>query len=307
MSGQQPADYAALRTFAPITGGGGIAAVTPQFIGNDALEPEKGAELEIGFEAGLFNSRFGIDFTYYNTRTQDAILSRNLPPSLGFPGSQFVNAGEIRNQGIEVQLSGAAYQSDDINVELALNLATNNNEIVDLGGIDQGTGFIAAGSQRRVPGFPVASWFRRKVVSATLVGTGRDARATDPMCDGGDPNGKKLPNGTPLEIGGPPVPCAGAPRLYLGHVTPDLEVRWGPRSPCSTAFASMRWWTGRPATRSSTTTSGRAARCSTSAARTSSPKSTIRLSSPRSSPAARCAPSSSATGALPSCARCPRA
>ena len=227
MSGQQPADYAALRTFAPITGGGGIAAVTPQFIGNDALEPEKGAELEIGFEAGLFDSRFGIDFTYYNTRTQDAILSRNLPPSLGFPGSQFVNAGEIRNQGIEVQLNGAAYQSDDINVELTLNLATNNNEIVDLGGIDQGTGFIAAGSQRRVPGFPVASWFRRKVVSATLVGTGRDARANDPMCDGGDPNGKKLPDGTPLEVGGPPVPCAGAPRLYLGHVTPDLEGSLG--------------------------------------------------------------------------------
>ena len=204
MSGQQPADYAALRTFAPVTGGGGIAAVTPQFIGNDALEPEKGSEVEIGFEAGLFDSRLGIDFTYYNTRTRDAILSRNLPPSLGFPGSQFVNAGEIRNQGFEVQLNTAAYQSDVISVDLNLNVATNNNEIVDLGGIDQGTGFIAAGSQRRVPGFPVASWFRRKVVSATLNGTGPTARAVDPMCDGGDPNGKKLPDGTPLELGGSP-------------------------------------------------------------------------------------------------------
>ena len=227
MSGQQPADYAALRTFAPVTGGGGIAAVTPQFIGNDALEPEKGSEVEIGFDAGLFDSRLGIDFTYYNTRTRDAILSRNLPPSLGFPGSQFVNAGEIRNQGFEVQLNAAAYQSGDISVDLSLNIATNHNEIIDLGGIDQGTGFIAAGSQRRVPGFPVASWFRRKVVSATLVGTGPTARTTDPMCDGGDPNGKTLPDGTPLELGGAPVPCAIAPRLYLGHVTPDMEGSLG--------------------------------------------------------------------------------
>ncbi len=227
MSGQQPADYAALRTFAPITGGGGIAAVTPQFIGNDALEPEKGSEVEIGFEAGLFDSQLGVDFTYYNTRTRDAILSRNLPPSLGFPGSQFVNAGEIRNQGFEVQLNAAAYQSDAVSVDLNLNIATNSNEIVDLGGIDQGTGFIAAGSQRRVPGFPVASWFRRKVVSATLNGTGPTARAVDPMCDGGDPNGKKLPDGTPLELGGSPVPCAIAPRLYLGHVTPDMEGSLG--------------------------------------------------------------------------------
>ena len=227
MSGQQPADYAALRTFAPVTGGGGIAAVTPQFIGNDALEPEKGSEVEVGFDAGLFDSRLGIDFTYYNTRTRDAILSRNLPPSLGFPGSQFVNAGEIRNQGFEVQLNTAAYQSDAISVDLSLNIATNDNEIIDLGGIDQGTGFIAAGSQRRVPGFPVASWFRRKVVSATLVGTGPTARTADPMCDGGDPNGKTLPDGTPLELGGAPVPCAIAPRLYLGHVTPDMEGSLG--------------------------------------------------------------------------------
>ena len=246
-SGQQPADYAALRTFAPVTGGGGIAAVTPQFIGNDALEPEKGSELEIGFEAGLFDSRVGVDFTYYNTRTQDAILSRNLPPSLGFPGSQFVNAGEIRNQGIEVQLSTAAYQSDNLSVDVDLNLATNSNEIIDLGGIDQGTGFVAAGSQRRVPGFPVGSWFHRKVVSATLVGTGRGARTIDPMCDGGDPNGKKLPDGTPTEVGGPPVPCANAPWLYLGHVTPDLE---GSLGTTITLFNSVRiyalvdWKTG---------------------------------------------------------------
>ena len=226
-SGQQPDDFAALRTFAPVTGGGGIAAVTPQFIGNDALEPEKGSELEVGFEAGLFNSRIGIDFTYYNTVTEDAILSRSLPPSLGFPGSQFVNAGRIRNQGVEVQLNGAAYRSQDISVDLSLNLATNSNEILDLGGIDQGAGFIAAGSQRRVPHFPVGSWFRRKVVSANLMGTGPSARALDPMCDGGNPNGKKLPDGTPLELGGSPVPCAQAPRLYLGHVTPDLEGSLG--------------------------------------------------------------------------------
>ena len=226
-SGQQPEDFAALKTFAPVTGGGGVAAVTPQFIGNDELEPEKGSELEVGFEAGFLESRLGVDFTYYNTRTKDAILSRDLPPSLGFPGSQFVNAGEIKNQGFEVQMNALAYDSEGVDVDLSLTISTNDNEVQDLGGIDQGTGFIAAGSQRRVPGFPVASWFRRKVVSATLVGTGIDARATEPMCDGGNPNGRTLPDGTPLELGGPPVPCDGAPRLYLGKATPDFEGSLG--------------------------------------------------------------------------------
>jgi len=222
-SGQQPEDFAALRTFEPVTAGNGDAALTPQFIGNADLAPERGSEFEAGFEAGLFDNRFGIDLTYYNARTQDAILSRELPPSAGFPGSQFVNAGEIANQGIELQLNALAYQSQSLNVDLGVNLSTNSNEVLDLGGVDQGIGFIADGSQRRVPGFPVASWFRRKVVSATLEGTGLDARALNPMCDGGNPNGKTLPDGTPLELGGPPVPCDDAPRLFLGKATPDFE------------------------------------------------------------------------------------
>jgi TonB-linked SusC/RagA family outer membrane protein len=246
-SGQQPEDFAALRTFQPVTGGGGVAAVTPQFVGNDSLAPEKGTEFEAGFEAGLFNSRIGIDFTYYNTRTKDAILSRNVPPSTGFPGSQFVNAGEIRNSGFEVQLNALAIQTEDVVVDLTLNLATNKNRVQDLGGIDQGSGFIAAGSQRRVPGFPVAAWFDEIVVDATLVGTGRTAVTENPMCDGGNPNGATLPDGTPLEPGGPAVPCSEAPLLYIGSSTPDFE---GSFSSTITLFGNLQiyglvdWKTG---------------------------------------------------------------
>jgi TonB-linked SusC/RagA family outer membrane protein len=226
-SGQQPDEFAALRRYQPVTGGDGTAAVTPQFVGNADLGPEVGKEFEAGFEAGLLESRIGIDFTYYNTHTFDAILLREVPPSTGFPGSMFVNAGEIANSGVEMQLNALAFRRENVSVDLQLNLATNDNEVVDLGGIDQGVGFIAAGSQRRVPGFPVASWFRRKVVSADLQGTGRNAVATNVMCDGGDPNGATLPDGTPLELGGPAVPCSEAPRLYLGTAIPTFEGSFG--------------------------------------------------------------------------------
>ena len=222
-SGQQPDAFAAVRTFAAITGGGGVAALTPDVIGNDSLGPERGQEFEFGFEAGLFDSRIGVDFTYYNSRTKDAILSRQLPPSLGFPGSQFVNAGEIQNTGFEVQINALAIQQEDLNVDFTLNLSTNTNRILDLGGIDQGQGFLAAGSNRHAIGMPTGAWFRRKVVSATLTGTGPTAITSNPMCDSGDPNGKLLPNGTPLELGGSPVSCDGAPRLFLGNVVPTFE------------------------------------------------------------------------------------
>jgi TonB-dependent SusC/RagA subfamily outer membrane receptor len=236
-AGQQPSAFAATRTYSPITGGGGVAALTPSVIGNDSLGPEKGTEFEVGFEAGLWNSRVGLDFTFYHSRTADAILLRELPPSLGFPGSQFVNAGKIRNQGFELQLTALAMQSENLSVDFALNLATNSNKILDLGGIDMGAGFIPAGSNRHNVGHPVGSWFRRDAVEATLVGTGYTAVAENPMCDGGDPNGILLPDGTPTELGGPLVPCDGAPRLYLGNPVPTFE---GSFSTTVTLFKNLR-------------------------------------------------------------------
>jgi TonB-linked SusC/RagA family outer membrane protein len=246
-SGQQPSAFAALRTFSPETGGGGVGVVTPSSVGNAELGPEVGKEFEIGFEAGLLNNRLGVDLTYYNAHTFDAILSREVPPSTGFPGSQFVNAGEIKNQGVEVALNALAFRGQNVQVDLNLSFSRNANEVVELGGVDQGVGFISRGSLRHVPGFPVWGWFRRKVVSAELVGTGKDAVAVNPMCDAGNPNGKKLPDGTPLELGGPAVPCDEAPRLYLGNAVPTTE---GSIATTVTLFGNLRlyglidWKTG---------------------------------------------------------------
>lgn len=222
-AGQQPDNFAALRTLAPVAGGVG-GALTPQFIGNDALKPERGTEIEAGFEAGFLSSRLGLDLTIYRSTTRDAILARQLAPSLGFPGAQFVNAGTIRNQGLEVQLRALAVQTSKVGVDFRLNLSSNRNEVIDLGGVDAGQGFIAAGNQRQVPGFSTGAWFREVAVGATIAGNGR---AINVMCDGGNPNGKTLPNGTPLEMGGPAVPCASAPRLFLGNSVPTFEGSLG--------------------------------------------------------------------------------
>lgn len=243
-AGQQPEAFAALRTFQPVTSGLGETALTPQSVGNPDLAPERGTEIEVGFEAGLLDNRLGVDFTYYNTRTKDAILSKDVPPSAGFPGSQFVNAGEIASQGIELGVNALAIQSNDLSVQLNLNLSTVDNEVIDLGGVDQGQGFISSGSIRFVPGFPVASWFDEIPVSAEL---DADGQAINVMCDAGDPNGPTLPDGTPLVAGGTAVPCAEAPVLFLGESVPQLE---GSLSTTITLFQSLRlyalfdWQTG---------------------------------------------------------------
>jgi outer membrane receptor protein involved in Fe transport len=222
-SGQQPQDFAALKSYVPVTSGSGNPAVTPRFIGNDSLGPERGEELEVGFEAALLDHRLGIDFTYYTARTRDAILLRDLAPSLGFPGAQFVNAGEIRNRGAELQVRAHAYESRKVALDLTLSLATNSNEVADLGGVDQGRGFIQVPSafarQRHVVGFPAGAWFSRVIVSADVDPV--TGVASNLMCDGG--TGPRLPSGEPTLRGGAAVACNDAPALFVGGPFPKVE------------------------------------------------------------------------------------
>ena len=51
--------------------------------------------VEVGFDAGLLNGRFGLVFTYFNARTNDAIINVAYPPSNGFSANQPENVGSI--------------------------------------------------------------------------------------------------------------------------------------------------------------------------------------------------------------------
>jgi hypothetical protein len=210
-SGQQPQSFAALRTFQPIPGPGDVSAVSPSSLGNPDLGPERGRELELGFDAGLFNERFGLEFTYYNQRTTDAILDRDVAPSTGFGGTeavnrQFINAGEISNKGVELLARATPVRTASLAWDLSLSVATNDNEIVDLGLED--VSFVSGGSfvQHR-EGYPVGAWFEKRVVDAQFDANGRLVTGSE-ICDDGD---------------GGTIACASAPLVYLGRPMPKTE------------------------------------------------------------------------------------
>jgi TonB-dependent SusC/RagA subfamily outer membrane receptor len=208
-SGLQPASFAAIRTYAPISGENDAPAGTPQSPGNPTLGPERSAEVELGFEANMLHERLGFDFTYYSRRTRDLILQTNVAPSLGYSGTQYINAGVVTNRGFELLTRVRPVVASNVTWDLTLNLSKNRNEVVDLG---PGVTFLATGwiPNRHQVGFPLNGYFRKKIVSADVV----NGAAVNAMCDGG--TGKQG-----LESGGAPVPCAQAPRLYLGHPYPD--------------------------------------------------------------------------------------
>jgi TonB-linked SusC/RagA family outer membrane protein len=200
-SGQQPQSFAALRTYQPSTGPNDNPSVTPQFVGNPDLKPERGEEIELGFEAGLFN-KVGIDFTVYSKQTKDAILLRGVPPSGGFPNEQFVNIGQVSNKGIELQVNAQPIVKPDLSWDLGVSVATASNYIKDLGGIPSISTFPP---QSQVEGYPIGSYFIKRVVSAEADPTGV---VTSALCDGGP--------------GQPAVDCAVAPLVFAGTPIPKV-------------------------------------------------------------------------------------
>jgi TonB-linked SusC/RagA family outer membrane protein len=224
-TGQQPGAFDALRTWAAVTGPGDVSTVTPGSVGNPTLGPERASELELGFDAGFLQDRLGLEFTYYNSRTDDAILLESVAPSTGFAGSRFINVGALANRGIEAVLRGQPLVTRNLAWDMTFSYSRNRSEVVDLGGQDVIIDNPAFGVQHRLGG-PVGGWYHRRVVSAEFNAAGQINRATM-QCDNGQGGTTACYSGTT------PV----APFVFLGHTLPQHE---GAISSTVTLFNNVR-------------------------------------------------------------------
>lgn len=98
------------------------------------LEPEEVLSSEIGVDLRFLDSRFGLDFTYYNAVTSKQILEVDISTASGY-SSQLINAGEIQNKGVEIQLNADIVRSKDgFNWNMNINWAKNWNKVNKLYG-----------------------------------------------------------------------------------------------------------------------------------------------------------------------------
>ena len=134
-SGTAPTQFAADRTYTPISAQDGQPAVTPGNLGNPKLGPEKSQEFEAGFDAGLLQDRIGMEVTAYFQRTKGALLSVPYASTLGFLSSQLTNIGEVENRGLEISLNALLIQRPDLEFSANTQFTTTHNEVTDLGGL----------------------------------------------------------------------------------------------------------------------------------------------------------------------------
>ena len=228
-SGQQPDAFAAQRLYESKTGPGGVPMLTPSDFGNADLGPERGEELEVGFDAGLLDDRMSLEFTWYRRSTKDAIVARPIRPALGFPGTQFVNIGQIDAGGTETLVNFQVLRGSGLQWNVTPVFSTNWTEITDMGGISQivAQGFgTSSRNQYHAEGFPVGGLFAIKVLSADFV-SGNSGPVENAICDSGTGSGGR-------EQGGSPVPCAGGvPEVFYGQTSPawtfmlNSSLTWG--------------------------------------------------------------------------------
>jgi len=86
---------------------------------------------EVGLEMRAFNNRVGLDFAFYNKEAKDQILRKDIPASTGY-NYEYINAGNVRNRGVEIMLTGRPVQTKDFTWDVALNWSKNNNKILKL-------------------------------------------------------------------------------------------------------------------------------------------------------------------------------
>ena len=163
-SGNQPGSTAALRFYQSVTASiAGVDApgLNISAIGNDSLKPERSSELELGFDADLFDNRAHLEFTYYAKKTRDALVNRVQPPSIGGPTQRLENLGSTQNRGIEGVLSVNTSLTSNVELDLTLSGSRNVGKLLALA---PGIPSVGTGTQRQVPGYPLFGWWERPIL-----------------------------------------------------------------------------------------------------------------------------------------------
>ncbi|MDQ6471863.1 SusC/RagA family TonB-linked outer membrane protein [Flavobacterium sp. LHD-80] len=111
--------------------GGSVVNIKNTSAPNPNLTYQSKTGVEFGLETAFFKNRLKADITVYREDTSDQTIDL---PSSATSGYEFisVNAGKLRNEGIEIFLSGTPIKTKDFEWGIDLNFSKNKNSIISL-------------------------------------------------------------------------------------------------------------------------------------------------------------------------------
>jgi len=137
-------DYVALISQGKSQDDGGYVFGSPQnsYLGsiardlqNDDLQWETNTSANFGVDFGAFNNKLQGSVNYYNSTTEDLLITKEVSPSAGI-NNPVVNVGEFKNQGFEIE---ANYRNRDneFKYSAGATFTTINSEVTKLSSEDQ--------------------------------------------------------------------------------------------------------------------------------------------------------------------------
>ncbi|PUZ29312.1 SusC/RagA family TonB-linked outer membrane protein [Chitinophaga parva] len=167
-------------------------------LGNADLKPEKTVSYEGGLQLQFFNNRLGIDATYYYSKGTDLLVTAPIAATTGYQ-QVTLNAGSIRNQGVEIQLTGSPIRTSNFNWDVTVNFSKNVNKVLALApNVSQITlnGFTGA-VIAHIPGHPAGviygqGWLRDD--KGNMVISDQDSNPGEPVVG---PDQKQIGNPNP--------------------------------------------------------------------------------------------------------------
>jgi len=100
-------------------------------LGKSDIKPERQTELEAGLDFSILKGRLSMEVSYYSKKIFDFLLLNTLPTSSGF-SSQWVNAGDLRNRGVEIGLNARPVVTKNFTWNTSVNFWFNRSRVTNL-------------------------------------------------------------------------------------------------------------------------------------------------------------------------------
>lgn len=131
--GKDAAPYSTSTGFSNYTGlpTGTTGLTIASNLGDINLRPEFTDTYEAGLEMAFLKNRLSFDFTYYYSLSKDQITRAQISSTTGYVTAS-INAGTIRNKGIELVLGGTPIKTKNFTWDASLNFSANRNKVISL-------------------------------------------------------------------------------------------------------------------------------------------------------------------------------
>ena len=160
LSGVQPGDgQELLQALFQYSGG---VAIDPASLANPDLTWETSEQLNIGVDLGMLEDRLTLSVDYFDKQTKDLITTSSPPGFIG-NGAPLVNAGTMKNTGVEFELGYKNRDNPNFKYQISANLTSLKNEVTELSAVDILQGTQGVGVSWRPTAFEVGqpAWYFR--------------------------------------------------------------------------------------------------------------------------------------------------